>query len=184
VPLIPKATDIGFHPMSTWPRPDRTDPSQVLGERDSLDAWVDYHRATLLTKCAGLQPDQLSSRSCPPSTLSLLGLVRHLTEVEAWFHDFDGNAPGDWYSTEDDPDACFNSADPARAAQDLAAYQASVDRARAAVVDRGLDDISPELDDGRPVSLRWIYLHMIEEYARHNGHADLLRERLDGVTGE
>ncbi len=85
---------------------------------------------------------------------SLLGLVRHLTEVEAWFHDFDGDLSAEWYSNDEDPDACFNAVDPARA------------------------------DEGRPVSLRWVYLHMIEEYARHNGHADLLRERIDGVTGD
>ena len=170
--------------MSAWPSPDRTDPPQVSEDRDSLDAWVDYHRATLLMKCAGLAPEQLVERSCPPSTLSLLGLVRHLTEVEAWFHDFDAEPAGEWYSTDEDPDACFGAVDPSRADADLAAYRASVDRARRAVELRDLDEISPEPDDGRPVSLRWIYLHMIEEYARHNGHADLLRERIDGATGE
>jgi hypothetical protein len=170
--------------MSTWPSPQRTDPVQVAGERDALDAWVDYHRATLLMKCAGLQPEQLATRACPPSSLSLLGLVRHLTEVESWFHDFDGEAEGDWYSTDEDPDACFNSVDSSRADEDLTAYERSVARARAAVAGRTLEDISPVLDDGRPVSLRWIYLHMIEEYARHNGHADLLRERIDGATGD
>jgi hypothetical protein len=170
--------------MSTWPSPDRIDPPQVSGERESLDAWVEYHRATLLTKCAGLEPEQLVTRSSPPSSLSLLGLVRHLTEVEGWFHDFDGAPPGDWYSTDEDPDACFDAVDASRAEEDLAAYRASVDRARAAVDGRTLDEISPEPDDGQPVSLRWIYLHMIEEYARHNGHADLIRERIDGATGE
>jgi len=170
--------------MARWPSAARTDPPQVSGERESLDAWVEYHRATLLIKCAGLDPEHLVGRSCSPSSLTLLGLVRHLTEVEAWFHDFDGKPCGDWYSTDDDPDACFNAVDPSRADEDLAAYRASVERARAAVEGRGLDEISPEPDDGRPVSLRWIYLHMIEEYARHNGHADLLRERIDGVTGE
>jgi hypothetical protein len=170
--------------MSTWSSPDRIDPPQVSGERESLDAWVEYHRATLLTKCAGLEPEQLVTRSSPPSSLSLLGLVRHLTEVEGWFHDFDGTPPGDWYSTEEEPDACFNAVDASRAEEDLAAYRSSVDRARAAVEGRTLDEISPEPDDGRPVSLRWIYLHMIEEYARHNGHADLIRERIDGTTGE
>ena len=170
--------------MSPWSSPDRVYPPQVAGERNSLETWVDFHRATLLMKCEGLEPEQLATRSCPPSTLSLLGLVRHLTEVEAWFHDFDGEAEGDWYSTDDDPDACFNSIDPSRTDDDLAAYERSVARAKAAAADRDLDDISPVPDDGRAVSLRWIYLHMIEEYARHNGHADLLRERIDGVTGD
>ncbi len=170
--------------MSTWPSPDRTRPPQALAERDSLDAWVEYHRATLLMKCAGLEPEQLAIRSCPPSTLSLLGLVRHLTEVEAWFHDFDGKPAGEWFSDVEDPDACFNAVDSSRAEEDLAAYDASTVRARAAVKGRDLDELSPEPDDGRPVSLRWIYLHMIEEYARHNGQADLLRERIDGMTGD
>jgi hypothetical protein len=170
--------------MSAWPSPDRTDPPQVAGERDSLQAWVDFHRTTLLMKCAGLGPDQLAIRACPPSSLSLLGLVRHLTQVEGWFHDFDGRPEGEWYSTDEDPDACFDAIDPSRAEADLAAYRASVERARAAVEGRGLDEISPVPDDGGPVSLRWIYLHMIEEYARHNGHADLLRERIDGMTGD
>jgi hypothetical protein len=74
-------------------------------------------------KCAALEPKRLVERSCPPSTLSLLGLVRHLTEVEAWFHDFDGEPPGDWYSTEEDPDACFDAVDPSRADADLAATE-------------------------------------------------------------
>ena len=170
--------------MPTWPTPDRISPAQVSEERDALDAWVDYHRATLLLKCAGLEPDQLVTRASPPSSLSLLGLVRHLTEVEGWFHDFDGEPSGDWYSNDEDPDACFDAVDPSRAEEDLAAYLASVERAREAVKGRALDEISPEPDDGRPVSMRWIYLHMIEEYARHNGHADLLRERIDGTTGD
>jgi hypothetical protein len=170
--------------MSMWPSPDRTDPPQVAGERDSLDAWVNYHRSTLLRKCAGLEPEQLVSRACPPSSLSLLGLVRHLTEVEGWFHDFDDEPYDEWYSSDEDPDACFNAVEASRAEQDLVAYHASVERARAAVEGRDLDEISPEPDESRPVSLRWIYLHMIEEYARHNGHADLLRERIDGMTGD
>ncbi len=170
--------------MSPWLSPDRIDPPQVGGERESLEAWVDFHRATLLIKCAGLKPEQLAIRSSPPSTLSLLGLVRHLTEVESWFHDFDSGPEGEWYSTDEDPDGGFDSVDPSRADADLAAYRASVARARVAVEGRGLEEISPGSDKGRPISLRWIYLHMIEEYARHNGHADLLRERIDGATGD
>jgi Protein of unknown function (DUF664) len=170
--------------MPTWPPPTRVDaPTLALDERDSLGSWLEYHRATLLTKCAGLEPEQLATRSCPPSNLSLLGLVRHLTEVESWFHDYDDEPEGDWYSTDEVPDACFDLVDPAQADADLAAYRASVERARAAVKGRDLDEISPGSDDDT-YSLRWIFLHMIEEYARHNGHADLLRERIDGATGE
>jgi hypothetical protein len=171
--------------MSTWPTIERIHPPTTpVDERSSMESWLEFHRTTLLMKCAGLEPEQLALRSCPPSSLSLLGLVRHMTEVEPWFHDFDGEPPGEWYSTEDDPDGAFDSVDPSRADADLAAYHASVDRARRAVEGRGLDDVSPELDEGEAVSLRWIYQHMIEEYARHNGHADLLRERIDGATGD
>ena len=171
--------------MSAWPDIDRPSPPTITDERGSLDAWLEFHRATLLMKCAGLEPEQLAIRSCPPSSLSLLGLVRHMTEVEPWFHDFDGRPTGEWYSTDDDPDGAFDSVDPAHADADLAAYDASVERARAAVAGRDLDEISPEPgDEGQPVSLRWIYQHMVEEYARHNGHADLLRERIDGATGD
>jgi hypothetical protein len=172
--------------MSAWASIERVHPPRASGdERSSLQSWLEFHRATLLMKCAGLEPEQLAIRSCPPSTLSLLGLVRHMTEVEPWFHDFDGEPAGEWYSTDDDPDGAFDSVDPARAEEDLVAYHASVDRARRAVAECSLDEVSPEPgDDGEQVSLRWIYQHMIEEYARHNGHADLLRERIDGATGD
>jgi uncharacterized protein DUF664 len=169
--------------MPTWPDIERVDPPRISDERGSLESWLEYHRDTLLLKCAGLQPEQLALRSCPPSSLSLLGLVRHMTEVEAWFHDFDRQPEGEWYSTDDDPDGCFDSVDPARADTDLAAYRASMDRAREAVVGRGLDELSPAPDD-ESVSLRWIFQHMVEEYARHNGHADLLRECIDGAIGD
>ena len=180
-----------YHPlydrgMSTWAAIERVDPPKSPDdERNSLESWLDFHRATLLMKCSGLESEQLALRSCPPSSLSLLGLVRHMTEVEPWFHDFDGEPASEWYSTDSDPDGAFDSVDPSRANEDLAAYHASVQRAHRAVEGRSLDDISPESGDhGEAISLRWIYQHMIEEYARHNGHADLLRERIDGATGD
>jgi hypothetical protein len=135
----------------------------------------------LLVKCAGLTPEQLVTRSCPPSPLSLLGMVRHMAEVESWFQVFDGEPEGRFFCSEDRPDADFEGVDPRRADEDLAIYQASVERSRAAVIGRSLDTLIPE--PAKPTSLRWVYQHMIEEYARHNGHADLLRERIDGVTG-
>jgi Protein of unknown function (DUF664) len=76
--------------MSSWPAPERQKTPRVTDERTSLETWLEYHRTTLLVKCAGLTPDQLVTRSCPPSALSLLGLVRHMAEVESWFHVFDG----------------------------------------------------------------------------------------------
>jgi Protein of unknown function (DUF664) len=169
--------------MPTWPEPDRQDTPRTPGdERTSLETWLDYHRATLLKKCAGLTPEQLATRSCPPSSLSLLGLVRHMTIVEPWFHAFDSLPRLDLYCTDEWPDGEFDLVDPATADEDLAAYEASIERARAAVAGRSLDELLPGAR--RPTSLRWVYQHMIEEYARHNGHADLLRERIDGVTGD
>jgi hypothetical protein len=167
--------------MPNWQAPGRPDTPKVADERTSLDSWLEFHRATLLIKCAGLTADQLVTRSCEPSRLSLLGLVRHMAEVEGWFHQFDGLPEVNLYYTDDNPDADFEDVDPERADQDLAVYQASMERSRAAVADLSLDKISPDPDGD--VSLRWIYQHMIEEYARHNGHADLLRERIDGTTG-
>jgi len=168
--------------MSTWQAPDRPQTPKVPDdERTSLDSWLEFHRATLLIKCAGLTADQLDARSCEPSRLSLLGLVRHMAEVEGWFHQFDGLPEVNLYYTDDNPDADFEDVDPRHADQDLGVYQASIERSRAAVAGLSLDQISPDPDG--EVSLRWVYQHMIEEYARHNGHADLLRERVDGTTG-
>ena len=140
-------------------------------------------RENVHTVVEGLTPDQLARRSAPPSELSLLGLVRHLTEVErGWFADFGDGDDTPLYCADDD-DADFHDLDPARASVDLATYRHEVEACRALVADLDLND-TYEADNGRVYSLRWIYLHMIEEYARHNGHADLLRERIDGVTGD
>ncbi len=175
--------------MSAWPDVLRADvfAAAVLtaGERESLDAWLNFHRGTLLHKCAGLRSDQLVLRSCPPSRLSLLGLVRHMTGVEGWFHAFDGQPEQAGYWTPEAPDASFEALDPAAADADLAAYHDSVERARRAVAALDLDTMCPCpecKDESR--SLRWVYAHMIEEYARHNGHADLIRETIDGAVGD
>jgi hypothetical protein len=100
--------------------------------------------------------------------------------VENLFHAYDGQPTGHRYSTRERPDADFDDVDPAHADADLERYLRSCERARAAIASRGLDQVSP----ARPRSLRWIYLHMLEEYARHNGHADLLRQAIDGATGQ
>jgi uncharacterized damage-inducible protein DinB len=169
--------------VTTTP-PGRTDPPFVADERTMLDAWLDFHRATLLWKCDGLSDEQLKRRSAEPSTLSLLGLVRHMAEVErGWFRDFAGANDTPLYCTEDDPDADFDGLDTADITADLATYRAEVEECRRLVADRGLDEVHTD-SRGRQISLRWIYVHMIEEYARHNGHADLLRERIDGATGD
>ena len=168
--------------MSTWTTPDRPEPpNNPMDEWAALEGRLDFQRTTLLLKCGGLTPEQLALRSVPPSRLSLLGLVRHLSGVEAWFHSYDGQ-PDSMFFWDYVPGATdgFEEVDIARASEDLASYQASVARSRKAVVGLSLDEACP----GEDHTLRWIYLHMIEEYARHNGHADLLRELIDDTTGE
>jgi hypothetical protein len=162
----------------------RTSTPRTGGERELLDAWLDWHRATLLAKCAGLDEIQLRTSSAEPSPLSLLGLVRHMTEVErGWFiRGFADRGAGPLYYTDADPDGDF-AVEGADAEADLAAFRTEIDRARAAVAALPLDATFSS-GDGTQTSLRWVYLHMIEEYARHNGHADLLRERIDGVIGD
>ncbi|HEY7043915.1 MAG TPA: DinB family protein [Nocardioidaceae bacterium] len=170
---------------------ERAEPPFAADERTMLDAWLDFHRATLLTKCEGLTEDQLRTRAVPPSSLSLLGLVRHMADVErSWFRralagEARDDAPPQYYS-DDNPDGEFDDVDTADALADLARYRDEVARCRqVAAVHTDLEALGNGVRDGRraPMSLRWIYLHMIEEYARHNGHADFLRERIDGVTG-
>jgi hypothetical protein len=121
----------------------------------------------------------------PPSTLSMLGLVRHLAEVErSWFRRAVGREHVErlYYLKGESPDACFDDLEPGTAEADLAQLTAEWDAARRAVAGASLDD-TVTVGSGRERSLRWIYIHMIEEYARHNGHADLIRQRLDGATG-
>ena len=173
----------------TWiaPEVDRADPPPVAGERESLDSWLDFHRATLLMKCQGLTGEQLARRAVPPSSLSLLGLVRHMAEVErAWFRRrFAGHAELDYlYCSDEFPDGDFDFAGAASAEADLAALTRECELARAAASGRSLDDTFVHRLRGTTMDLRWVYVHMIEEYARHNGHADLLREQIDGATGD
>jgi uncharacterized damage-inducible protein DinB len=171
--------------MST-PEDTRPEPSTVADERTLLDGFLDYHRATLLWKCAELSDDDLRRRTVEPSSLSLLGLVRHLTEVElGWFvHGFAGEEVTFPYSSPDNRDGDFDDVDRADAKEAFANYQAAIARCKAAVADAPLDAQFTSKRTGKTFSLRWVYLHMIEEYARHNGHADLLRERIDGAVGD
>lgn len=160
----------------------------VLGdERAVLEHWLDLYRDTLLLKIAGLGADQLSRRTLPPSSMSLLGLVRHLTEVEAYWLRvvlLDEQDVPDYYCTPTSPDGDFDDVDPATAAADVAAYAREVTLSRAntaAWTDLGTPVAGRRR--GERVNLRWILVHLIEEYARHLGHADLLREAVDGRTG-
>jgi uncharacterized damage-inducible protein DinB len=162
----------------------RTDPPRVAGEREMLEAWLDYHRGTLLWKCEGLSDEQLKNRSAAPSTLSLLGLLRHMTEVEnGWFGGFSGTGKPPRYFTDERPDDDFDALDDTDAETVVAAYLAQCEDSRQAAAGRDLDETYIGRR-GTPISLRWIFLHMIEEYARHNGHADIIRERIDGAVGD
>jgi Protein of unknown function (DUF664) len=168
---------------------ERAEPPLRAGEREMLLGWLDYHRATLLWKCEGLSDAQLRDRAVPPSGLCLLGLVRHSAENEhSWFRRvLLGEDLPYLYMTEEDPDADFNEVDAADVAEDLRTFERACQAAREAVASvSDLDFLAkrPDRRTGEQFSLRWIVTHMIEEYARHNGHADLLRERLDGAVGD
>ncbi len=147
-----------------------------------LAGWLDYHRATLLYKCSGLTDEQLKVRSCEPSRLTLLGLVRHLTDVEhGWFAAFDGRRQPPRYYSDDDPEGDFEKLESIDVATVFATFRNECDLSRATLAAHDLGETD---STGDPRTLRWATTHMIEEYARHNGHADLLRERIDGATGE
>jgi uncharacterized damage-inducible protein DinB len=153
-------------------------------ERTTLTAFLDWQRNTLEGKCAGLDAEQLRRRAAPPSSLSLLGLVRHMAEVERWWFrvNLAAEQVGALFSTDGDPDADFE-VDTADVETAFTAWQAECERAREIAMSRTLDDTGRNRDTGRVMSLRWTLVHMIEEYSRHNGHADLLRERIDGAVG-
>ena len=165
----------------------RNDGPMTGDERSVLDHWLDLYRDTVLLKIAGLDADQLARRAVPPSSMSLIGVVRHLTEVEAYWLRvvlLDEQDVPDYYCTPSSPDGDFDDAGPATAAADVAAYRAELVATRlntAACTDLGTPVRG--LRKGKPVNLRWILAHLIEEYARHLGHMDLLREAVDGRTG-
>jgi len=169
---------------------ERTEPSGVAGERAMLEGWLEYHRATLAVKCEGLSDAELRERSVPPSTLSLLGLVRHMAEVErAWFRRrlAGEDVPFLYCHVGEDgswDDADFDEVDSAEVAEAFATWQAECDHARRIAAAADSLEIAGTNREGDPVSLRWILSHMVEEYARHNGHADLLRESIDGAVGD
>jgi uncharacterized damage-inducible protein DinB len=173
---------------------DRSDPPLRADETGTLLGYLDYHRNTLRRKTYDLTGQQLRA-TLAPSTMTLGGMLKHLALVESWWFnevllgnpevepwasvDWDADEDWDWHSAdEDSPDQLCALFDSATAASD--------EIIRAALAEGGLDRLSVrESRRGEGAfSLRWIVVHMIEEYARHNGHADILRERIDGVTGE
>ncbi|MGH3261230.1 MAG: DinB family protein [Trebonia sp.] len=157
------------------------------GERATLTEFLRGQRLTLELKCAGLDAEQLAMRSVEPSTMSLLGLIRHMAEVErAWFRTrFAGGDKTKRYQSEQDPDGDFNgaAADPAVVEEAWAAWREEMAFADDFIAEHDFDFVGTD-SEGDPVSLRELLVHMVEEYARHNGHADLLRERIDGRVGE
>lgn len=163
----------------------RNRPPQVGDEHASLSGFLQYQRETLAMKCAGLTGAQLREAAVPPSDLTLLGLVRHLAEVErSWFRRVlkDEVAPPHWPGPKPGEFAEFEVAD-ADPEEAFRIWHEECARSRAAVEAAESLDITGSYGD-EAFSLRYILTHMIEEYARHNGQADLLRERIDGATGE
>ena len=171
----------------TWTVPDlpSTTPPRTGAERESLQGWLDFHRTTLQHKCAGLTHEQLSERPVPTSLLSLLGLLRHMSDVERWW--FRVQQCGEDVALPYDPeqrDADFTDLDSVPAEEVVARFWQECAAADAAVAALPLEATFVNSRRRTELNLRWVYLHMIEEYARHNGHADLLREAVDGETGE
>ncbi|MFI8849947.1 DinB family protein [Streptomyces sp. NPDC053499] len=164
---------------------NRIGPPKFDSERDMLRAFLEYHRATLAMKCEGLGDEELRQQSVPPSTLSLLGLVRHMAEVErAWFRRVfeDNDAPMVW-SDEIDFQAAYDASASTRE-EAFAAWEAEVENSRR--IEReaeSLDRTGYQPRWGEEVSLRMVMVHVLLEYGRHNGHADFLREAVDGTVG-
>ncbi|HEY3833188.1 MAG TPA: DinB family protein [Acidimicrobiia bacterium] len=164
--------------------PRRSEPAFLLDERTMLEEWLEFHRLTLTLKCEGLDDAARKQRPVPTSLMSLHGLVRHMAEVERnWFQRTlaeDAGAHPIWFSDENE-DGDMVPLDDASWHADLAVWQQECETSRRIAAEHSLDDTG--MRRGEPCALRWIYVHMIEEYARHNGHADLIREMIDGAVG-
>ena len=173
------------HYSPIWADDTRVMPPLVGDEREILTAYLDWHRQTFEMKCTGVPPERLSERGIPPSEMSLHGLVRHLAGVERWWFQtqFAGEDVPMLYYSDDDPGQDFDDLD-GDVAEAMAVWRAECDRSREIVANASsLDETGTHKATRNPVSLRRVLVHLIAEYARHNGHADLLRERIDGATG-
>jgi uncharacterized damage-inducible protein DinB len=180
---------VGYNGMWAPPEDDPRAGGSPVGELPTIRGYLTHYRLTLGMKCDGLSPEQLATRSVPPSTMSLLGLIRHMARVEHnWFvRSLRGRpeVPRRYWSADDD-DLDFNGAvgDAATVEDAFTSWRAQI-----ADADAWLDELT-DLDAmartarGEPASVRDILIHMVEEYARHCGHADLLRECIDGRTGQ
>jgi hypothetical protein len=169
----------------TWtaPTPSPVDGPLTGDDRPILEGFLHWQRTTLLNICAGLTGEQLASRPIPSSNLSMLGLVRHLAKVErTWFRQRAAGQPVEpMYDPSRGKDADFDDVTATEAKADIERLHAEWRRAGEAVAGMAFGDTFDVA--GETFSLRMVYVHMIGEYARHNGHADLLREAIDGVTG-
>ena len=172
-------------PVVSWtaPTPDPVDGPLAGPDRGILEGYLSWQRTTLLNICAGLTSEQLATRPLPSSNLSLLGLVRHLAKVERiWFRRrAAGEEIAGMWDSLPGKDADFDDLDPSQAEADFQRLREEWTHADDAVAAMAFDDIVEV--GGEVFSLRMIYVHMIGEYARHNGHADLLRESIDATTG-
>ncbi|GAB3654431.1 DinB family protein [Zhihengliuella somnathii] len=176
--------------MSEPATPPPDDPPCAASERGTLLAFIDYYRAVMLRKAEGLTREELA-RTVAPSTMSLVGMIKHLAYVEhEWFaHRLDGRPMAEPWANVDwagDYDWDWNSA-AADTWEDVATlYLREVEHSRE-IMGRHHDLEAPlavTTKDGQPISLRWMLVHLVEEYARHAGHADLLREAIDGSVGD
>ena len=159
-------------------------PKPLLPERELLPVWLDYQRATLEMKCDGVSHQRLRERGVPPSAISLLGLVRHMADVErSWFRRTLGGEDAPYlYRLDHDRDVDFNQVDDADVDHDFADWRDECEHSRRVLASfASLDEVGR---GKREYTVRWVVIHMVEEYARHNGHADFLRERIDGAVGE
>jgi len=180
-------------PIDMFIEPDkdpRAEPPTAGSELATLTGFLGWHRGTLELKCSGLDAAALARRSVEPSSLSLLGLVRHMADVErVWFRRIMAGQDAVYrFSSREDRDGDFDNVrpDPALVAEAWQAWREEIafaDQLVAAAPDLDLAAKRLTSDESERMSLRWVLNHMIEEYARHNGHADLLRERIDGGVG-
>jgi hypothetical protein len=156
------------------------------GERDTLTTFLDFHRETLARKCTGLSDEHLRLRAVATSGLTLIGLMRHMAAVERWYLQviIAGEQPPELFDTSDDPDADFHDIASATGEGTLALWRAQVAHSRRITAAHPLDAVGANPGRHQDHSHRWVLQHLLDEYARHNGHADLLREAIDGEVGE
>jgi uncharacterized damage-inducible protein DinB len=176
-----------YDDMWVDPADDPRESEPPVGERETLVQYLRAYRLTLGMKCDGLTAAQLALRSVPPSTLSLLGLVRHLAEVErSWTRRVmrGEDAPRLWGAPEQDADFDGAVGDPEVVERALAAWQIEMEATDALVAETEDLGTMSASTTAEPIALREVLVHLIEEYARHCGHADLLRERIDGRVGQ